>query len=299
MPLIRLHRHLVLLLILSAVACQGAPKIRFPAVYLDMDGTSLGADGRVRPATVRALERYRACGGRVGVATGRVLAQVTPHLGDLRPDLPIILYNGAVMMSPDGARTLYEEKLAPDALRAALAASKGLAGVEAVLLQRADATFLDRDATAYFEETVPGWDIGADGVGPDLYELSGGDAVKLLLFVEPAQAEAVRDALTDAMGDRARAVISSGITVEVLGPGVNKARPIRMALEAAGIAATDVLTVGDAGNDVEMLRDLGLGIAMGNCRPEACAAATARIGPHDTDAIAALLERTAMTPACP
>lgn len=285
--------------VLLLVACQGAPKIRFPAVYLDMDGTSLGPDGRVRPATVRALARYRACGGRVGVATGRVLAQVTPHLGDLRPDLPIILYNGAVTLSPDGARVLDEQKLPPPALRAALDATRELGGVEAVVLQRADATLLDRDATAYFAETVPGWDIGADAVDPDLYTRSGGDAVKLLVFVAPDRAVAVRDGITAAVGGRARAVISSGITVEVLAPGVNKARPIRAALEAAGIAPTDVLTVGDSGNDVEMLRDLGFGVAMGNCRPEACAAASARIGPHDTDAIAELLERAAMTPACP
>ncbi len=293
------QRLLLVVALASATACAAAPTIRVPAVYLDMDGTSLGPDGRVRPATVRALERYRACGGRVGIATGRVLAQVTPHLEDLGPDLPIILYNGAVMMSPDGSRTLYEQKLDPDALRAALDACKGLAGVEAVLLQRADATYIDRDAEAYFSEKVHGWDIGADAVDPDLFAVSGGDAVKLLLFVAPAQAEAVRDALTAAMGARGRAVITSGITVEVLAPGVSKARPIRMALEAAGIAPTDVLTVGDSGNDVEMLRDLGLGVAMGNCRPEACAAATARIGPNDTDAIADLLERAAMTPACP
>ena len=233
------------------------------------------------------------------MATGRVLAQVTPHLGDLRPDLPIVLYNGAVMMSPDGTSTIYEQKLEPAALRAALDASRGLEGVEAVLLQRADATYVDRDATEYFTTKLHGWDISIEGVGPDLYALSGGDAVKLLLFVEPARAEAVRDALTAAMGEKARAVISSGITVEVLGPDVNKARPIRMALEAAGINPADVLTVGDSGNDVEMLRDLGFGVAMGNCRPEACAAASARIGPHDTDAIADLLERAAMTPACP
>lgn len=285
--------------LVSLAACAAAPTIRVPAVYLDMDGTTLGPDGRVRPATIRALERYRACGGRVGVATGRVLDQVTPHLGDLRPDLPIILYNGAVMMSPDGARTLYEEKLEPAALRAALEACRDLPGIEAVVLQRADATFIDRDAAAYFRDTVPDWELGADAADPDLFAASGGDAVKLLLFVVPAQAEAVRDGLLAAVGPAARAVITSGITVEVLAPGVSKAGPIRLALEAAGIAPTDVLTVGDSGNDVEMLRDLGLGVAMGNCRPEACAAATARIGPNDTDAIAELLERAAMTPACP
>jgi Cof subfamily protein (haloacid dehalogenase superfamily) len=294
------RRHLALVAALvSLTACAAAPTIRVPAVYLDMDGTSLGADGRVRPATIRALERYRACGGRVGVATGRVLKQVTPHLGDLRPDLPIILYNGAVMMSSDGTRTLHEEKLDPEALRAALDAVRDLGGVEAVVLQRADATYVDRDATEYFTTKLYDWDLENDGVDADLYALSGGDAVKLLVFVVPGRADGVRATLTAAVGSKARAVISSAATVEVLGPGVNKARPIRIALEAAGIAPTDVLTVGDSGNDVEMLRDLGFGGAMGNCRPEACAAATARIGPHDTDAIADLLERAAMTPACP
>ena len=277
--------------------CHQQQLIRFSAIYVDMDGTSLDSHNRVRPATVKALERFRRCGGQVGVATGRVLDQVKPYLDQLKPDLPVVLFNGAVTMSPDGKRTIWVEKLSPAALKKTLEATRTIEGIDVVILQQDARTLYDREAKEFFA-SLHGWNIHPDAIDADLYKASGGDAIKLLIFVEPARAEEVRKYLTAAVGDSARVVVTGSITLEVVAPKVTKARPIRAVLHDYHLDKRDLVTFGDSGNDVEMLRDLGLGVAMGNCRPEACKAATARIGSHDTDAIAHFIETAILTPQC-
>ena len=60
--------------------------------------------------------------------------------------------------------------------------------------------------------------------------------------------------------------------------------------EQYGIPSERVCAVGDADNDLPMLRAAGLGVAMGNALPEIQAEADLVIGANDTDAIAALVD---------
>ena len=57
---------------------------------------------------------------------------------------------------------------------------------------------------------------------------------------------------------------------------------------------TVVVAFGDSGNDVELLKAVGLGVAMGNARAEAKKAAVVVIGPNDSDAIAEFIDRVVL-----
>jgi Cof subfamily protein (haloacid dehalogenase superfamily) len=274
---------------------SAAGHVRFAAIYLDMDGTMLGSDDRIRPATLEALAAFRACGGRFGVASGRTLAQMADALPLLEPNLPLVLFNGAVTLTPDGREALDVQRLSPEAARAAVEAAIPLEGAFGVVLHGVSATAYDRESPATAEylrvSGIADATLGAS--------LPGGEVpVKILVLVTPETTAAVVEALGAALGDQARVVETSPHSVEILRPGVTKASAIFVALEREGIAPSEVLAFGDSGNDVEMLAQLGFGFAMGNCRPAACDAAGARIGGNDTDAIADVITRLALTPAC-
>lgn len=285
---------------LVTLGCAAADHdaVRFPALYLDMDGTLLDSHHEPRPATLAALERYRRCGGQVGIATGRIFAQVQPHLAAIRPTLPLVLFNGAAVMSDSGALLLPARRLAEGVRERVRETCEALPGVLGLVAHDVVDTVVDRSSAALDAFLVLAA-ITPTHVDPTLVGDATEPPVKVMALVEPAAATAVRDTLADALGDTARVVVSSPRTVEVLGLGADKGSAIRAALATAHIDPMDVVTFGDSGNDVEMLSELAVGIAMDNCRPEACAAALLRTRSNDTDAIAELIERLLLRPSCP
>jgi len=283
--------------LLLAVSC-GPSKVRFPAVYIDMDGTLLGPDNKVRPASVKAIKRYQACGGRVGIATGRTFDQIKPYMSEIQPTMPAVLFNGAVLMSPDGSRTLVVHRLNASVVREVLPVVGKFDGVLGVLVHEEFNTIVDRESKSLREGLATGH-IYPNRVIEDLAGEYRGEPVKILLVVEEGRVVEVRDKVLPLVGDKARAVISSNFTVEILPLDVNKADTITFAMEINDFHPRDVLVFGDSGNDVEMVSQLGPGFAMGNCRPECCEAALVRLDANDTDIIGKVIDKLACTPHCP
>lgn len=99
-----------------------------------------------------------------------------------------------------------------------------------------------------------------------------------------------------------RALEGTGATIlhhgekwcEVLPPGVNKGSGVERLLRGLGgngVAASEVLALGDAENDVEMLRLAGIGAAMGNAQPAAREAADVIVPSNAEDGVADAIHR--------
>ena len=80
--------------------------------------------------------------------------------------------------------------------------------------------------------------------------------------------------------------------VEFNVPGVSKAGGLDLLARRLGCTLDNVCVIGDSGNDVEMLRAAGLGIAMGNATPVAREAADYVLGlTNEQDGLADFVER--------
>ena len=80
---------------------------------------------------------------------------------------------------------------------------------------------------------------------------------------------------------------------EVFAPGVNKGSGVEKLLKHVGVPASEAMALGDAENDVEMLRIVGAGVAMGNANEAAKAAADVVVGTSDQDGVAEAVRRFA------
>lgn len=281
-----------------AVSCTPKPLIRFKAMYIDMDGTLLGPDDKIRESSLRAIERYKACGGQVGIATGRVPDQVKSYLPEVRPTLPVIYANGGLSTTPDGMTPLYLAKLSPTVIKPVIVKGRTLAGVRGVIIHEIIETIVDRDDKDFIDFIAKGH-IFPTKIDPDAGETYEGVPLKIMYLMERDKIEPAFNEVKALVGDQARAVISSPFTIEILPLNISKAGPIKRALAAVGIGLKDAIFFGDSGNDVEALAEIGVGFAMGNCRSGACKAALATIGTNETDAIARVIEAVALTPDCP
>lgn len=98
--------------------------------------------------------------------------------------------------------------------------------------------------------------------------LMGKSAEKVCALTIP---EENRAELTNLLRCDERLEVTSSIpgNIEVNLKGTSKGRAIAMLCERLGITADEVMTLGDAGNDVEMLKFAGYSVAMGNANAEA------------------------------
>jgi hydroxymethylpyrimidine pyrophosphatase-like HAD family hydrolase len=76
----------------------------------------------------------------------------------------------------------------------------------------------------------------------------------------------------------------------VFDPSVNKWAGIRHVAARHGIRDEEIVAIGDDVNDLHMVRHAGLGVAMGNARPELLAVADRVIGHNRDEGLAAFLE---------
>ena len=78
--------------------------------------------------------------------------------------------------------------------------------------------------------------------------------------------------------------------LEIFDPAVNKWQGILKVAERHGVEPGAIIAIGDDVNDLPMLTQAGLGVAMGNARPEIQAAAKKVIKSNQEDGLAQFLE---------
>ena len=78
--------------------------------------------------------------------------------------------------------------------------------------------------------------------------------------------------------------------VQVIPYGASKAAALHWLLERWGLSLDEVIAFGDDVNDVEMVAEAGLGVAMANAVPEVKAVADRITTTNDEDGVAAVLE---------
>jgi len=79
--------------------------------------------------------------------------------------------------------------------------------------------------------------------------------------------------------------------LELVPEGVSKETGLRLLMEERGLAPGDVVAVGDGNNDVEMLRLVGAGVAVGNASEAALAAADHVVASSDEGGVAEAIRR--------
>ena len=105
----------------------------------------------------------------------------------------------------------------------------------------------------------------------------------------------IKDDLTERFGERIIAhslmVPAYGVEVlEVFDPAVNKWEGILHVARRHGVQPEQIVAIGDDVNDIPMIENAGLGVAMGNARPEVLAIAKRVIGKNADEGLAEFLD---------
>lgn len=271
-------------------------KPAYGALVLDLDGTLVTDEGDIRPRTLAALQGLHARGVRVMIATGRSELGVAPVLDELDMDTPAVVFNGAGLFCPVERRLLEERILSNRVVERcfAFAEKSGLMPV----IQLAGAKYAPHPRDEQEAEALRGLE-GLRYV--DFASLPREYVIRVTFFSRAhASSAAVADEVQRAVAQplhvthfplKALAThrASELLVVDVQPPSRGKGEALRVLAERYGIACERVVAVGDADNDLEMIRGAGLGVAMQNSMPRVLEAAARVIGHNNSDTIAELV----------
>ena len=252
-------------------------------VTFDMDGTVLDSESRLADSAVAAIAALIDRGVPTASVSGRSIRRSLEPFAE-HPDLARALYmggyNGAVVVGPDegaGRALLHEQRLHADAFMQLVeyGQSKDL-NLIYCMFEEGDSGFVEeyRHVRPVDHLEV----LGGPGFALDeeLYArcLSGelGAPPKIMLVVDPAKRDGLIDDIEALCGDRVYSSWAIPDRVEIMRKGVDKGVAIRALVERVGGAVERVLSVGDADNDLPMLRAAGVGVLMGNAKREVKAA---------------------------
>jgi Cof subfamily protein (haloacid dehalogenase superfamily) len=199
---------------------------------------------------------------------------------------PIICYQGAVVRSPAG-ELLREWPLTSEA------------AVAAVQFSRRH----DVHVNLYFDDNFYVESMGAGArryaavaqvepvLVPDLMTIAERGSTKVVFVDDHGRLRALEAEMRESFEPESRVTFSLPEFLEVVSAGASKGAALKFVCDGLGIDAAEVMAVGDAPNDVEMLRFAGHAVATRTGFPEALAVAGEVIPPPEEDGIAVLFDR--------
>ena len=258
-------------------------------IGIDVDGTLTDASLKISDRVKAAVSAAQADGVTVSLITGRMFRASQRFIEALALHGPIVCYQGAAVYSTETGERIQHTPV-----------DTGIA-IELVRLGKADGTHVQCyfDDQFYVESVNKYSEIysklsGLDPVVVPSLEAEldkGRQSTKIVFVLDSDKADGYLQKLEGLLGDRGYVTRSTKEFVEVVNPHVDKGTALRFLAEHGKIPIEATMGIGDAWNDVPLLRAAGTRIAMGTAPPELRAVATAVVGDVAHDGVAEAIER--------
>ncbi len=123
------------------------------------------------------------------------------------------------------------------------------------------------------------------------------DFDKIGFFLQPpTDSFKVVSDLKELIGDKADAFLVDSGCIEISKKGVNKAKGVEKILDLMGWNKNEVMIMGDGENDLEMLKNYPMSVAMDNALPEVKKASRYQTGNNNESGVAKAIDRYILKP---
>ncbi len=272
---------------------------KYRMIAIDLDGTLLAPDGKVTERTKSAIHRCLSAGILICFATGRNWTESRTVIDTVAHHDHAVFAGGAIVIDTKQEAILHRQMVDPQLAREVCKVLED-AGHAVLALQETSAAGVDylvSDEIPENAETLQ-W---MSATNAKVHHVSGlaqhphEHTLRLGIVAAPPECEKVAATLTERFGERIllQRIFVPSAKVEVLeifDPGVNKWEGIQHVARRHGVERHEIIAIGDDVNDLPMLKQAGLGVAMGNARPEIQQAAKKVIKSNREDGLAQFLE---------
>lgn len=262
------------------------------AVFVDVDGTLVGAQGTIPESAVKAIRDSRAAGNLVFLATGRSTDELWDELLEIGFDGQIT-GSGATVEIP--GETLTKVRFTPEQVDRL---ERDLSATGAILMYHTDTGSITSAAgQEWLRQMV------RERHGDSDQSTHFGFIDFLLIDQDPRLASVSKTVYFDSslLSDQVQELLGPEFVVvsgsvlgnsgEISPAGVTKATGVELVLKHFGLPRETSVALGDSFNDLEMLRYAGVGIAMGQAAQAVQEAADEITGSPDEGGVAAAFRR--------
>ncbi|REB05556.1 HAD family phosphatase [Sporosarcina sp. BI001-red] len=232
----------------------------YKLVAIDLDGTLLTDELEITPDTITAIQQVIESGVIVTLATGRMFPSAKKFAEQLRLNVPLITYQGAVIKDVEEKKIWFERSVSH-------VISKRL--IEFAQEHHVHVQVYQDDVVYVAEDNdkIQGYARESNvpyTVVDDLSGLADKGFTKVLFIGEPKYLDRLQIELHGEFGSDAHIAKSKPHYLEVTNPEANKGTALLYLAEQFGIQQSEIIGIGDNHNDVELITSAGLGVVMGN-----------------------------------
>ncbi|MCH5209357.1 MAG: Cof-type HAD-IIB family hydrolase [Oscillospiraceae bacterium] len=230
----------------------------------DLDDTLLTTDKRISEENTRAIEYFKSEGGLFTFATGRVPIGAKLLLDYIRPNAPMVCFNGAAVYDFNDNKILWSRSLGTEAVKVVEYIDKmfDFVGIE---ICTADKIYFSKVNNVVMDhqkaEKLPDNFL-------DYHEVKE-EWIKVLFMTEADRLHEIKEAITASPFTKDYSFVQSDPRFyELLPKGVSKGEGLLRLADLLGINRTHTIGIGDNENDIELVRNAGTGIAVENAVEE-------------------------------
>ncbi|MBE6024933.1 MAG: sugar-phosphatase [Cellulosilyticum sp.] len=262
----------------------------YKLIAVDMDGTLLREDKTISDRTKTAIRKAVEKGVRVVLASGRPIDGLERYLKELNllsDDDYVMSFNGSVIQNVKTRQMVSKNILKGSDLQRLYALSKEI-GVNIHAFTKAGCITPKMNEYSELEGRINGievHEVDFDTIDPEE------DVIKVMFIdPQPVLEEAMRH-IPESFFEEYTVVRSAPFFLEFLNKASSKGTGVKALAEYLGIKQEEIICIGDAGNDLDMIQFAGLGVAMGNAFEEVKEAADYITCDNDEDGVAHVIEK--------
>lgn len=241
----------------------------YELIAIDMDGTLLNGENKISPRNKEAINKAKSLGVNIVLSTGRLFASANEYADYLGLTTPIISCNGAFIAEQNKSNVIYDSALDKEVAKKVIELSEReniyyhFYDDEAFYLTEKNASLdLFKEWTGesniyhgidFHTMSNPLKELEENQVRVYKYIIVDDDKEKLLNF---------RNKISQLTGVEIASSWSNNI--EIMNKGVTKGNGLKKLCKKYNIPCSKVIAIGDNENDISMLKEAGLAVAMEN-----------------------------------
>ena len=258
-------------------------------LVVDMDDTLLTDNHEISSENKEMLLRAQQMGVYVVLASGRPTSAMIEFAKELQCDVNnsfMISFNGSVITDLKEDKILFEHSLTKEQIHSLYDFSQQnnthiITYIDGQIISERHSEYID------IEKNITGLKLNIVSSFKDTVTTS---AVKCILLEEPEYLKGVESVLKAAMPDLS-ICMSKPFFLEAAPNGIDKGASIEILAEKLNIDQSEIIAIGNAGNDLTMVQYAGLGVWVDNVDPELRHLADVIVASNNNHGVAEVVRR--------